>query len=113
MARRAGRRNSYRAPEEPTRVLFLHTATQPPLGADTWVHAQIMDGLDRSSHEVHAACATGPSDRPTPTYALLRTIPGVQIYPVNLGSERAGSHLSVLVRMLWSLGPALLSFLRL
>jgi glycosyltransferase involved in cell wall biosynthesis len=113
MARRAGRRNGHRVPEAPTRVLFLHTATQPPLGADTWVHAQIMDRLDRSTHEVHAACATGPADRPTPTYALLRTIPGVRIFPVNLGSERAGSPLGALVRMLWSIGPALLSLLRL
>jgi len=94
-------------------VLFLHTATRPPLGADTWVHAQIMDRLDRSTHEVHAACATGPTDRPTPTYALLRTIPGVRLYPVYLGSERTGSPLAALARLFGSVVPALLSFLRL
>ena len=57
--------------------LFIHTATRPPLGADTWVHAQILANLDPSTHEVHVACATGAPGAPTPTYEAFRQIPDV------------------------------------
>jgi glycosyltransferase involved in cell wall biosynthesis len=79
-----------RAEETPgrVRVLFVHTATAPPLGADTWIHAQIMSNLDPEIHEVHAACATGPPGRPTPTYEEIRKIDGVRIRPVNFGTEQ-------------------------
>src|SRR6187431_25961 len=70
-------------------ILFVNTATLPPLGADTWIHAQIMRALDRSQFELHAACATGRRGRPTPTYALLRTIPALDIIPVDFGPELA------------------------
>ncbi len=70
-----------------TRVLFIHSATRPPLGADTWIHVLIMRHLDRDTHEVHVACSTGPDDAPTPTYAAVRHIPNLFIKPVNLGSE--------------------------
>jgi glycosyltransferase involved in cell wall biosynthesis len=69
-------------------VLFVHSATLPPLGADTWVHAQIMRGLDRAAYDVHAACVPGPHHAPTPTFRLLRTLPDVRILPVDLGPER-------------------------
>lgn len=69
------------------RVLFIHSATRPPLGADTWIHALILRHLDREQHEVHVACATGPEDAPTPTYSAVRSIPNLFIKPVNLGSE--------------------------
>ena len=75
------------SPERAVGVLFLHSATLPPLGADVWVHAQVMGSLDRSSHVVHAACATGRPGRPTPTYDLLRRIPGVRLKAVDLGPE--------------------------
>jgi glycosyltransferase involved in cell wall biosynthesis len=70
-------------------VLFLHTATAPPLGADTWVHAQIMAHLDPATHEIHAACVVGDAAEPTPTYQTLRAIPGVHLHPTNLGVESA------------------------
>jgi len=69
------------------RVLFIHSATRPPLGADTWIHTLIMRHLDRDLHEVHVACATGPEDAPTPTYNAVKSIPNLFIKPVNLGSE--------------------------
>ncbi|MEP7048803.1 MAG: glycosyltransferase family 4 protein [Pseudomonadota bacterium] len=69
------------------RVLFIHTATRPPLGADTWIHALIIRHLDRATHEVHVACATGPAGDPTPTFKAMRDIPELEIKPVNLGSE--------------------------
>lgn len=68
-------------------VLFVHTATRPPLGADTWIQALIIRHLDRNKHDVHVACATGPADAPTPTYNALRNIPNLTIKPVNLGTE--------------------------
>jgi glycosyltransferase involved in cell wall biosynthesis len=73
-----------------TRVLFVHTATAPPLGADTWIHAQIMANLDRASYEVHAACVPGPRHEPTPTFQVLRDIPGLHLRPVDLGPEMSG-----------------------
>jgi glycosyltransferase involved in cell wall biosynthesis len=77
-----------------TGVLFLHTATLPPLGADTWVQAQIIRALDRSSYDVHVACVPGRSGSRTPTYQAIRNIPDIAIVPVNLGRERSG-HRSV------------------
>ena len=68
-------------------MLFIHSATRPPLGADTWIHALIMRHLDRNVHEVHVACATGPEDAPTPTYTAVKGISNLFIKPVNLGSE--------------------------
>jgi len=77
--------------ERRLRVLFLATATRPPLGADTWVHAQIVRGLDRSRHQVHAACMFGTVGHPTPTYGALREIPDLLLFPVNLGRELVSS----------------------
>ncbi len=76
-----------------TSVLFVNTKTRPPLGADTWVHAQIMRELDRSAHDLVAACAVGPPGAPTPTYEVLSGIPGLSIYPVDFGSESTGRSL--------------------
>ncbi|MDO9173521.1 MAG: hypothetical protein Q7V62_01880, partial [Actinomycetota bacterium] len=67
------------------RVLFVHTATQPPLGADTWVQVQIIGSLDRASHRLHVACASGAPVSPTPTYAALRDISGLDVVPVIFG----------------------------
>ncbi|HEY5373387.1 MAG TPA: glycosyltransferase family 4 protein [Polyangiaceae bacterium] len=69
------------------RFLFVHTATRPPLGADTWIQALIIRHLDRSRHEVNVACATGPESQPTPTFSALGDIPELSIKPVNFGSE--------------------------
>lgn len=83
------------------RVLFIHSATRPPLGADTWIHALIMRHLDREQHEVHVACATGPENAPTPTYLAIRSIPKLFIKPINLGSE-------LFAKSLWGRGEAVL-----
>ena len=69
------------------RIQFVNTATLPPLGADTWIHVQIMRHLDRSTHELHAACASGPADNPTPTYEALRQIPDLELMAVDFGPE--------------------------
>jgi glycosyltransferase involved in cell wall biosynthesis len=75
--------------DERTRVLFLNTATLPPLGADTWIHVQIMRQLDRATHELFAACAFGPEEARTPTYAALREITDLTLVPADLGRESA------------------------
>ncbi|MET0459621.1 MAG: glycosyltransferase family 4 protein [Ilumatobacteraceae bacterium] len=95
------------------RVLCLHTATQPPLGADTWIHAQIIRHLDRSTHEIHVACRTTAGGAPTPTYDALRDIPDIDVVPVDLGPELFGrSRFGKLRGMLATL-PALVSLVRL
>jgi glycosyltransferase involved in cell wall biosynthesis len=70
-----------------TPVLFVNTATLPPLGADTWVHALLMRSVDRARFEVHSACAPGKPGAPTPTYQALSTIPEMRIHPVTFGTE--------------------------
>ena len=95
------------------RVLFVHTATLPPLGADTWIHAEIMRHLDRSTHEVWAACARGSREAPTPTYETLRAIPDLHLMTVNFGPELMGrSRWSKAVALLKTL-PAVVGFARL
>ena len=53
-------------------VLFLSSAEWP--GADTFIHALLMRGLDRSRFEVHLACSAGTPDARTPAIvaALVR-----------------------------------------
>lgn len=93
--------------------MFVNTPTRPPLGADTWIHTQIMRTLDRSTHEVYAACAKGTPGASAPAYDVLRRIPDVRLTTVNLGPElwgRSGWRKAVaVVRTL----PALISFVRL
>ena len=101
-------------PAAPVAVLFLHSATQPPLGADTWVHGQIMRSLDRSSHVVHVACAKGRPGHRTPTYELVRAIPDLEITDVDLGPELSTrASLGGKLRSLVATVPAVVSFVRL
>src|SRR4051794_4424413 len=72
------------------KVLFLNGATRSPLGADMWVLAQIIAGLDRATFEVHAACVERWQGVATPTYEALRSVPDVAIVPVSLGPELNG-----------------------
>jgi glycosyltransferase involved in cell wall biosynthesis len=67
-------------------VLFIGTATLPPLGADTAVHVAILRALDRSTHRLHAACVRGHGSC-TPTFAALREISDLELVRVNLGPE--------------------------
>ena len=56
-------------------VLFLNTPTAAPLGADTWIHAEIMRRIDRTAWAPIAAHAFGPVDDPTPTHRVARRDP--------------------------------------
>ena len=93
-------------------VLFIHTATRPPLGADTWVQSQIISGLDKSRHDVHVACARGTADEPTPTFEVMRVIPGIRIVPVNFGQEQESIRGGKVATLLGSL-PSPASFVKL
>ena len=53
-----------------TSVLFVNTKTRPPLGADTWVHAQIIRELDWSAHDLVSGLCGGPTGCP---HAYLRS----------------------------------------
>lgn len=101
------------ASDSPVRVLFVSTQREPPLGADTAVHLEIIGALDRSRVEVHAACVVGRRGRPTPTYRRLRSLPDVEIVDVSLGRETVdGSRLGRLLVVL-SLVPAIWGVLKL
>jgi glycosyltransferase involved in cell wall biosynthesis len=69
-------------------VLFVHTATVPPLGADVAVHAQIMAHLDQRTHRLHAACTFAADGAPTPTFRVFSELRGVELHNLNLGRER-------------------------
>lgn len=92
---------------------FVNTPTRPPLGADTWVHVEIMRHLDRATHELYAACATGPADNPTPTYQAVRDIPDIEIVPVDFGPELSGNTLGGRFKALLATVPAFASITRL
>jgi glycosyltransferase involved in cell wall biosynthesis len=49
-----------------------------------------MRDLDRSAHELCAACATGTATAPTPTFQALSQIADLDVRPVDFGSELAG-----------------------
>ena len=87
-------------------VLFVHSATQPPLGADTWVQSQIISGLDKRDIDVHVACAFGRPDSPTPTFDVMRSIPGIELIPVDLGRERSSFTRAGRIRTALSAVPA-------
>lgn len=106
----SGRR---RAPGAKLRVLYVNTPRLPPLGADTWVHTKIFQALDRTTHELHAACTRGPAHDPTPTWLALRALPEVHLRSVDLGPELSGSTGRAKVRALAGTVPAVAGLLSL
>jgi glycosyltransferase involved in cell wall biosynthesis len=94
-------------------VLFIGTATLPPLGADTRVHVHILSALDRSRHVVHAACRRKWAGSPTPTYEALRQVTDLRTTFVNLGPELFVRSFLGKVRGIIDTAPALPSLIRL
>jgi glycosyltransferase involved in cell wall biosynthesis len=93
-----------------TRVLLINTPTLGPLGADSWIHAQIVRTLDRSRFKVYVGCMTGPPGAPTPFYSAVSKIPDVHLRPVNFGRELNDlSRVQRVSQVLRSL-PAIFSF---
>jgi glycosyltransferase involved in cell wall biosynthesis len=72
-------------------ILFISSAEQP--GADTFIHALIMRGLDRSRFDVHVACSAGSPSARTPAYTMLREIPDLKVRPANFGPSLSGGSL--------------------
>jgi glycosyltransferase involved in cell wall biosynthesis len=94
-------------------VLFVHSATQPPLGADTWVQSQIAAGLDKGRVDVHVACVFGAPEAPTPTFAVMRPIAGIHLVPIDLGRERSTFARAARLRAVLAAVPAVFSVARL
>lgn len=69
-------------------VLFLNSPERP--GADTWVQSLLMRHLDRSRFEVHAAVTPGSEEAPSPSLAVLRTIPDLDIRGTDFGPSFTG-----------------------
>ena len=96
-----------------TGVLFVNAPTLPPLGADTWVHVQIIHHLDRTRFAPVVGCAVGRPDEPSPYFAALRDGADIEIVPIDLGPELSTSASRGRVRTILATLPALTSFVRL
>ena len=94
---------------EKTRVLFVNTPTCEPMGADTWIHTQIISRLDRATHELHVALAPGRPGQRTPMFEALRGVTGLRMRPVNFGPELSGRSRSRKLLALVGMLPALAS----
>jgi glycosyltransferase involved in cell wall biosynthesis len=71
-----------------TSVLFVNSPVR--FGADTFIHTQIMRGLDRSRFDVHVACSTGSPAAGKPAYEVLSAIPDLHLRPSNFGPSLTG-----------------------
>jgi len=96
-----------------TGILFVNAPTLPPLGADTWIHAQIIGHVDRTRFDAVAACVTGPPDRPTPCYEALRAVSDVEVVPIDFGPELSTSMGRSRLRTLIDTAPVVSSLVRL
>ena len=94
-------------------VLYLNTPTAAPLGADTWIHAEIMRRIDRAAWAPIAAHAVGPANDPTPTHRVLRAIPDLELVRANLGPELSSRSTLGKVQALVETIPALWTVARL
>jgi glycosyltransferase involved in cell wall biosynthesis len=66
-----------------TAVLFMQS--QEFFGADSMIHGLIMEYLDRSRYEVHAAVALGSAGSPSASFRKLQTIPNLHLRPTSFG----------------------------
>jgi glycosyltransferase involved in cell wall biosynthesis len=73
---------------ETVRTLFVHTPTGPPLGADEWVHAQLVRSLDRRTHRVHIALSPGEPGNPTPLERQLEGVVDLERFALDPGPTR-------------------------
>lgn len=110
------RRNARSGTSGPVKVLAVHTSRLPLLGADTWVHARLLENLDRSTHQLHAACVPAANGVATPTFDQLNDLPDVSIVAVDLGPERqtmASDGSFARLRLAWRTLPAVAGMVRL
>lgn len=73
-------------------VMLLTTAVQPPLGADTWVHLQIMRTLDPERHAIHVGYVREHAGAPTETAKIVEHEPSDRtLVPLHPGPQRPES----------------------
>ena len=80
------------ASDEKLRVLSF-TPTSASLSVLALGRGLIMRHLDRSTFELHAACATGTHDAPAPMFEVLNQISDLRLHPVDFGPEGFGDSL--------------------
>jgi glycosyltransferase involved in cell wall biosynthesis len=85
----------------------------PPLGADTWIHTQIIRHVDRTRFAPIAACVTGTPDNPTPCYEAIRAVTNIEVVPIDFGPELSTATSRGRLRTIVGTLPALPSFVRL
>jgi glycosyltransferase involved in cell wall biosynthesis len=93
---------------EKTGVLFVSSPEQP--GADTFIHALIMRGLDRSRFDVHVACSAGPPGARTPAFEALSDIPDLHVRAADFGPSLSGRSKIEQATLLLGVGRTLASF---
>jgi glycosyltransferase involved in cell wall biosynthesis len=79
-------------------LLLVNTPTMPPIGADTWIHAKVIQYLDRDRFDVHVALDPGTPDTPTPFFKEVGATPDTTLVPVFFGREIT---METGVRKLW------------
>lgn len=94
-------------------VLFIQTADNPVLGADAWVLLQIIEGLDRGTHDVHVACRRSVGPRRTPMWTEVSDVAGVHLVDCSLGPELSNAAGVDKVLAAVRTVPALVSLVRL
>jgi glycosyltransferase involved in cell wall biosynthesis len=70
------------------RPLFFHTHTDRSLGADAWVHTQIMRHLDRGTHAVHLAYVPDVAGQPTPLHLAVDDVTDLRRVSISPGPRR-------------------------
>jgi glycosyltransferase involved in cell wall biosynthesis len=96
-------------------VLFINTAEYAPIGAGPWLHVQLLRDLDRSTHELHVACAGEGPGSPAPVNALVRQLSDVDVINVDFGPDglerslrgslrEKAAVLTAVLRATWSFG---------
>ena len=69
--------------DDTPRVLFVSSPTD--IGADTWIHLQLLRSLDPDRFELHAAGQIPARGKPSPAYDALSAIPRVKLRPTDFG----------------------------
>jgi glycosyltransferase involved in cell wall biosynthesis len=81
-----------------TNVLFLHS--QIGFGADSAIHAHLMQYLDRERFVVHVACSRGDGSIPVPSIARIEKIPDIRLRPTHFAPGFHHRNLSTILRQL-------------
>ena len=73
--------------DKPIKILFMQSQTY--FGADSRIHALLMEHLDRGKFEVHVAIDEGRGNR-SASFNFISKIPGIHFKPTNFGPSING-----------------------